>query len=111
IELARQRFPQVGFICGQAPDAFAAEQRSGNLFLLMDVMEHVAEDFAFFSRLWQALTPGTQLLLTVPADDSLWSVHDTSFGHYRGAAARGRASGGATPAGQRPARSKRETAG
>ena len=53
------------------------------LFLLTDVLEHVADDYAMFSELLAAASPGSCFLVTVPADESLWSVHDESFGHYR----------------------------
>ena len=56
---------------------------AGPLILLMDVLEHVSDDFLFFSRLLAAAAPGCYFLLTVPADESLWSEHDESFGHYR----------------------------
>ncbi len=36
-----------------------------------------------FSRLLAAAPTGCYFLLTVPADQSLWSKHDESFGHYR----------------------------
>ena len=35
------------------------------------------------SELLAAASPGCYFLLTVPADPSLWSEHDESFGHYR----------------------------
>ncbi len=53
------------------------------LVLLTDVLEHVPDDFALFSELLAAAKPGTYFLLTVPADLTLWSQHDQSFGHYR----------------------------
>ncbi len=49
----------------------------------MDVIEHVEDDFEIFSRLASATKPGGQILITVPADPSLWTRHDVSFGHYR----------------------------
>ena len=49
----------------------------------MDVLEHVSDDFLFFSRCWPPPRLGCHFLLTVPADESLWSEHDESFGHYR----------------------------
>lgn len=51
--------------------------------LAMDVMEHVADDFLFASELLAALKPGGHLLVTVPANERLWSPHDVNFGHYR----------------------------
>jgi SAM-dependent methyltransferase len=83
IELARRRFPAVQFTCGLAPDAFGPEERDADVLLAMDVMEHVPDDFAFASSLLGALEPGGHLLVTVPADESLWSPHDENFGHYR----------------------------
>ena len=51
--------------------------------LLMDVLEHVEDDFLLLSRLLEQLPEGGHLLLTVPADPRLWSEHDESFGHFR----------------------------
>jgi hypothetical protein len=53
------------------------------LVLLMDVLEHVPDDFAFLSELMAASAPGTAFLVTVPANPSFWSTHDESNGHYR----------------------------
>ncbi len=83
IALARRRFPAVQFTCGLAPDAFGPEERDADVMLAMDVMEHVPDDFTFASSLLGALKPGGHLLVTVPADESLWSPHDENFGHYR----------------------------
>ncbi len=83
IELARQRFPRVRFITGLVPDDLGDLVGQARLILLMDVLEHVSDDFLFFSRLLAPAAPGCYFLLTVPADESLWSVHDESFGHYR----------------------------
>jgi SAM-dependent methyltransferase len=80
---ARQRFPEVQFICGQAPSDLGDAMAQARMFLLMDVLEHVQDDFALLSTLLAAASPGTYFLVTVPADLSLWSGHDESFGHYR----------------------------
>jgi len=83
IRLARERFPAVRFTCGLAPDAFGPEERDADVMLAMDVMEHVADDFSLASSLLAVLEPGRHLLVTVPADETLWSPHDVNFGHYR----------------------------
>jgi SAM-dependent methyltransferase len=83
ITRARPRFPQVHFLEGRAPADLGALMPQARLVMLMDVLEHVSDDFALLSELLAAATPGTYLLLTVPADESLWSQHDESFGHYR----------------------------
>lgn len=83
IELARQRFPKVRFIAGRAPTDLGELAAQARLFLLTDVLEHVRDDYAMLSELLAAASPGCYFLLTVPADPSLWSEHDESFGHYR----------------------------
>jgi SAM-dependent methyltransferase len=83
IELARSRFPDTRFVCGRAPHDVRGLLREARLVLLMDVLEHVPDDFLFLSELLAATAPGTHLLITVPANPSLWSEHDESNGHYR----------------------------
>jgi SAM-dependent methyltransferase len=83
IDLARGRFPQVRFIHGRAPSDLEGIIQRARMVLLMDVLEHVADDFQLFSELLAATQPGTYFLLTVPANLSLWSEHDRTFGHYR----------------------------
>jgi SAM-dependent methyltransferase len=83
VELARRRFPQVRFISGRAPADLGELAAQARLFLLTDVLEHIADDYAMLSELLAAASPGSYFLLTVPANESLWSEHDESFGHYR----------------------------
>jgi SAM-dependent methyltransferase len=83
IELASKRFPQVKFLCGTAPEVVLDCLPRIQLILLMDVLEHVADDLDLLSKLVLAATPGTYFLITVPADPKLWSGHDVAFGHYR----------------------------
>jgi SAM-dependent methyltransferase len=83
VELAKKRFPQVRFICGQAPEDLGESAGRADAFLLMDVLEHVPDDFHLFSSLLAASRSGAHFLVTVPAVPALWSEHDESFGHYR----------------------------
>ena len=83
IALARRRFPNVHFLEGFAPADLGGEMQRAQLVLLTDVLEHVPDDFALLSDLLAAARPGTHFVVTVPADLSLWSKHDESFGHYR----------------------------
>ncbi len=83
VELASQRFPAVRFIAGRAPGDLGELAAQARLFMLTDVLEHIADDYAAFSELLAAASPGCYFLVTVPADESLWSEHDESFGHYR----------------------------
>ena len=83
IAAARRRFPSLTFIAGDAPDDLGDKGGRGDIFLLMDVIEHIKEDGAYFARLFDAARPGAVFLLTVPADPGLWSLHDDAVGHQR----------------------------
>lgn len=56
---------------------------SANIVLLLDVLEHMPEDIKAVSTILNLVSSGCYILITVPADMSLWSPHDESFGHYR----------------------------
>ena len=73
VELAQRRFPQVQFIAGRAPQDLGELAAQAQLFLLTDVLEHVPDDYVMLSELLAAACPGSHFLVTVPADESLWS--------------------------------------
>jgi SAM-dependent methyltransferase len=83
VALARQRFAHVEFRLGDALVDLADVLPAARLVLLTDVLEHVRDDFALFSGLLAALSPGAWFIVTVPADPALWSAHDESHLHYR----------------------------
>lgn len=83
IQLAKQRYPQLEFLHGFAPDDLVDSIRAASVVTLNDVLEHVRDDFLLFSRIFAELSPGAMCVITVPADPKLWSGHDVSFGHYR----------------------------
>ena len=83
VELAGRRFANVRFIAGHAPADLGDLASGAKLFMLMDVLEHIADDAAMLAELVSAAAPGSYFLITVPADKSLWSRHDESFGHHR----------------------------
>ena len=83
VALARRRFPAVEFVDGFAPAGLGSRMREAQLVMVMDVLEHVPDDFELASSLLAAASPGCLFLVTVPADASLWSPHDEAFGHYR----------------------------
>lgn len=80
---ARARYPEVRFEQDDDPGRIAPHVASGGVAVLTDVLEHVAEDRALLARTIEAMPPGGQLLLTVPGDPAMWSVHDEVFGHFR----------------------------
>lgn len=83
IRLAAERFPRVRFECHPLPDGLRSLERPPTVTLLLDVLEHVEDDAGFLAAAVSAMPPGAHLLITVPADQRLWSPHDVSFGHYR----------------------------
>jgi SAM-dependent methyltransferase len=49
----------------------------------LDVLEHLPNDELALAELRRVTTPGGHLILTVPAYQALWSVHDEANHHYR----------------------------
>jgi SAM-dependent methyltransferase len=54
-----------------------------DLITCLDVIEHVPDDRGALSELRRVSKPGGWLLLTVPAYQALWSLHDAANHHYR----------------------------
>jgi SAM-dependent methyltransferase len=51
--------------------------------LMMDVLEHFADDAAFLAGAAKLLRPGGHLLIKVPAQSARYSPMDEASGHYR----------------------------
>lgn len=83
IGLARERFRHVTFVFGSQPMDLGGAASQADFLLLMDVLEHIDDDFWFFSEWLSKMPPASYVLLTVPADPKLWSQHDVAFGHHR----------------------------
>jgi SAM-dependent methyltransferase len=83
IALARRRFPDIQYLCGFAPEVVRPVASAVRVFLLADVLEHVADDQGLIASLVDMAAPGAYFLITVPADMSLWSSHDEAHGHCR----------------------------
>jgi len=66
-------------------EAQAADSGPYNTILLLDVIEHVADDKALLTELASApqVPPGATMLITVPAYQSLFTQHDVFMKHYR----------------------------
>lgn len=54
-----------------------------HLILMMDVLEHVPDDYTLLKRYADSLETGGHLLITVPAFPFMWSGHDVFLEHYR----------------------------
>jgi SAM-dependent methyltransferase len=51
--------------------------------VVLDVLEHIADDVGFLRRLSSALRPGGNLVIKVPAGRWLYSPMDEAIGHHR----------------------------
>jgi len=83
VALASRRFPYAEFIHGSAPHDLGAIAGETDVFLLMDVLEHIADEVAMLSDIVAVARPGAHILITVPARPELWSEHDVTMRHYR----------------------------
>ena len=55
----------------------------GDVVLMMDVLEHVADDTGLLAEYAAKVQAGTRFLLTVPAHMWMWSGHDVFLEHHR----------------------------
>ncbi|MFL6724544.1 MAG: class I SAM-dependent methyltransferase [Sphingomicrobium sp.] len=65
------------------PDLSMFPAGSYDLVALLDVLEHVPDDKASLSAIYELLKPGAALLLTVPINPWMWSAHDVAHHHHR----------------------------
>jgi len=61
----------------------SVETFDGHLALMMDVLEHVADDAGLLRDTAAKMPPGSRILVTVPAMPWMWSNHDVFLEHYR----------------------------
>jgi len=64
-----------------APIAF--RNNSFSAITCLDVLEHVDNDFFLIKELVRVCKPGGHIIITVPAFNVLWSVHDDALHHRR----------------------------
>ena len=64
-------------------EALPFDDRSFDLLLACDVLEHVVDDAPALAELRRVAAPGAHLLITVPAYHWLWSKHDVQLHHHR----------------------------
>jgi hypothetical protein len=56
---------------------------SGDMYLFIDVLEHVKDDYALVDGYLENAPPGSFFIVTVPAFMSLWSGHDEYLEHFK----------------------------
>ena len=59
------------------------EDGTFDLITCLDVIEHTPDDRVTLAELRRVSKPGGWLLVTVPAYQALWSLHDAANHHYR----------------------------
>ena len=83
IALASARYPTLDLRLATTPDETLRAVAEADVVMLCDVIEHIERDREFLASVIRSMRLGAQLLITVPADMSLWSSHDVVFGHFR----------------------------
>jgi SAM-dependent methyltransferase len=83
VRLAGERFPRARFRRATELAEVRTAAAGADLVLLMDVIEHVEDDFELLSTVVAELAPGAHVLVTVPAHPELWSAHDVASHHWR----------------------------
>ena len=84
VAYARSRETGAAVYQGHLPGALPDQIRGAyDLITLLDVLEHIPDDAASLSTLYNLTTSGGVLLLTVPAYQWLWSAHDEVNHHQR----------------------------
>jgi 2-polyprenyl-3-methyl-5-hydroxy-6-metoxy-1,4-benzoquinol methylase len=68
---------------GSLTYTLSGEPQRGDVYLLIDVLEHVADDVALLRSSTSAADPGAIVIISVPAFMSLWSAHDVFLEHFR----------------------------
>lgn len=53
------------------------------IVIMMDVLEHIEDDYAILKEIKNATSSNAYYFITVPAFMSVWSSHDVYLGHYR----------------------------
>ncbi len=64
--------------------ARTAPDREFDAIVMLDVLEHIADDRGFLRDfVMRRLRPGGRLLISVPAHQALYTQHDVALGHHR----------------------------
>jgi SAM-dependent methyltransferase len=84
VAAARRRCPNSLVVRGANPTDLPARQHGEKrVWLFLDVLEHIEDEFSFFGEFAMDIDPRESIVITVPANPKMWSPHDVSFGHYR----------------------------
>ncbi len=62
---------------------FIPEGINDCVVIMMDVLEHIEDDYAILKDIKSKVGENAHYFITVPAFKSIWSSHDVYLGHYR----------------------------
>ena len=62
---------------------FIPEGLENSIVIMMDVLEHIEDDYAILAEIKSKLGKNAYYFITVPAFQSVWSSHDVYLGHFR----------------------------
>jgi SAM-dependent methyltransferase len=68
---------------GLLPEDVMLEDGAYDAIVMLDVLEHIPDDFGTLAVLRRKLRPGGRILITVPACPWMWSAHDAAHHHQR----------------------------
>jgi SAM-dependent methyltransferase len=80
--LARSR-GETEILAGSLPDGMPSLEHDFDLIVLLDVLEHIDDDLASLQTLGRLLRVRGSILVTVPANPSMWGRHDEVHHHKR----------------------------
>jgi SAM-dependent methyltransferase len=83
LEFAAEKYPDVSFLLAKDPSDISTTLSQADVILLADVIEHIEDDVGFLESMRNLVKCDTSIMITVPADPRLWSLHDDSHGHFR----------------------------
>jgi len=80
LKLCQKKYSNL--INGKA-DELPIREGSFDIVILLDVLEHIADDAKVMKETFRILKPGGIVLITAPACKILWGSHDEIYQHYR----------------------------
>jgi SAM-dependent methyltransferase len=82
-EAARRTAPAGVELVNQRLDEFADARSPAKFVVMHDVLEHIEDDSAAVQALRRIVATGGRAIVSVPALQSLYGLHDEQLGHYR----------------------------
>jgi len=83
VALERTMASKSRTFCYDISDRLPSLENKSDLIFLFDVIEHIADEKDFISKVLFHLAPGGHLIINVPAVNLLFSGYDAAVGHIR----------------------------